>query len=80
MIETFEDEGAGLLSPIISPIIGIANGFNKMAEIAVILIELIVSILKMIPVIFSPDKLINDVIYAVTNGITSIIGMFFGSF
>ena len=80
MIETFEDEGGGVLAPIISPIIGIANGFTKLAEIAVILIKLIGDILKMIPVIFSPDKLINDVLSGVINGLTSVMGMFFGSF
>ena len=80
MIETFEDEGGGFLAPIISPIIGIANGFNKMAELAVTMIEILVNLLKMIPNIFSPDKLINDVIYGITHGITSFLGMVFGSF
>ena len=73
IIEPFEDKGGGFLKPIISPIIAISKGFVKMAEIAGILVKLIADVLAMIPAIFSPDKLINDIIYAMSLGITSMI-------
>jgi hypothetical protein len=74
MIETFEDEGGGIFEPIVAPIVGIAKGFVKMGEIAVMLVELVIKVIATIPSIFNPDKLINDVLYGVTNGITSMFG------
>ena len=72
MIETFEDDGAGIFAPIISPIVGIAKGFVKMGELAVSLVDLIIKVVATIPTIFNPDKLINDVLYGVSNGIPSM--------
>ena len=37
-----------------------------------------VNVMELIPNVFSPDKLINDVIYGVTEGIKTMISTFFG--
>ena len=77
MIETFEDKG-GFLKPIISPLITIAKGFVYLAEFCKTLLGIFVNVLELIPQIFSPDKLINDIIYGVTEGIKTMIKALFG--
>jgi len=72
VIEYFEDEG-GLLAPIISPIIAIGKGFVALGEGALSLLEIFLELMKLIPNIFHPDKLINDIIYGVTTGFTTMI-------
>ena len=78
VVEYFEDEGGGLFEPIIGPIIGIAKGFVSMGELAGMIVTLFIDILKMIPTIFSPDKLLNDVIYGTVTGINSMLSALFG--
>ena len=77
MIETFEERG-GFLKPIISPIIAIGQGFLYLEEFCMTLLEVFVNVMELIPNVFSPDKLINDVIYGVTEGIKTMISTFFG--
>ena len=79
MIETFEDKG-GFLKPIVGPIIGIAKGIVQLGELAVMLVEIFINVIMMIPNIFQPDKLINDIIYAVMTGISTMTSAFFGRF
>jgi hypothetical protein len=71
--EHFEDTGGGIFAPIIAPIKAIANGFVKLGEIAGLLVEVVINIIKIIPNIFNPDKILNDVIYGTTMGINSMI-------
>ena len=77
MIETFEEKG-GFLKPIISPILAIAQGFLYLEEFCITLLGVFVNVMELIPNVFSPDKLINDVIYGVTEGIKTMISTFFG--
>ena len=78
MIETFKDKG-GFLKPIIGPIIGIAKAFTYIGEFCTTLIGIFVNILELIPNIFSPDKLINDIIYGITEGIKTMFSSLMGS-
>ena len=73
MIERFEDTGGGIFAPIVGPIKNIANGIVKLGEMCGLLVEVFISIMKLIPNIFRPDKLINDIIYGTTMGINSLI-------
>ena len=75
--EYFEDEGGGIFEPILGPIIGIAKGFISLGEICGTLVQLLIDVIKMIPTIFSPDKLLNDVIYGSITGITSMFTALF---
>ena len=68
MIETFEEKG-GFLKPIISPIIAIAKGFTYLEEFCMTLLGIFVNVMELIPQVFAPDKLINDIIYGITEGI-----------
>ncbi len=77
MKEYFEDNGGGIFSPIISPIISIATGFVSLGELAGILVKVLVDIIKLAATIFSPDKLLNDIIYGSITGITSMITAIF---
>ena len=80
MIETFEDDGAGIFAPIVAPIVGIAKGFVLMGEMAVTIVELVIKMIKIIPNVFNPDKLINDIIFGVTQGINSLLTGFMNQF
>jgi hypothetical protein len=80
MIETFEDDGAGIFAPIVAPIVGIAKGFVLMGEMAVTIVELVIKMIKIIPNVFNPDKLLNDVIFGVTQGINSLLTGFMNQF
>jgi hypothetical protein len=73
MMEHFEDMGGGIFAPIVGPIKNIANGIVKVGEMCGLLVEVFISIMKLIPNIFKPDKLLNDIIYGVTMGINSMI-------
>ena len=78
MKEYFEDKGGGIFSPIISPIINIAKGFVSLGEMAGTLVKLVIDVIKMIPSIFDPDKLLNGVIYGTINGLTNMFKALFG--
>ena len=71
--EHFEDTGGGIFAPIIAPIKAIANGIVKLGEIAGLLVDVVINIIKLIPTILNPDKLLNDVIYGTTMGINSML-------
>ena len=71
--EHFEDTGGGIFGPIIAPIKAIASGIANLGEMAGLLVEVIINIIKLIPNIFNPNKLLNDVIYGTTIGINSMI-------
>ena len=77
MKEYFEDNGGGIFSPIVSPIISIAKVFVSIGEIVGKILEVFVLIFKLIPSILSPEKLLNDVIYGSITGLTSTITAIF---
>ena len=61
-----------ILAPILKPV-------RKMLEIIIIIfglvgkfIELLVNVVEIIPLIFDPPKLIDDVLFAITNSISTI--------
>lgn len=70
-----------ILEPIFSPIL---NPFKDMILAIIDILALVLELLKIIPkiielatTIFSPDKLLNDVIYGSITGITSMITAIF---
>ena len=71
--EHFEDTGGGIFAPIIAPIKAIANGIVKLGEISGLLVDVVINIIKLIPTILNPDKLLNDIIYGTTMGINSML-------
>lgn len=69
------DAFQGLLEPIIS----IGKGFVQIFDIIVILIELLVNAIQLIPLIFDPAKLIDDIMFGITYGINTAMGGVMGS-
>ena len=67
----------GFIDILIDMLTGMYNLLTSVGGLVEDIIGIIVNILEMIPNIFSPDKLINDVLSGIINGITSVIGMFF---
>lgn len=70
-----------ILEPIFAPIL---NPFKDMilaiVDIGALVIEVIAlfpKVLKMIPALFSPDKLLNDIIYGTINGINGMLSALF---
>ena len=63
-----------IFKPIIRPVISISKGFLKMMEFTEIIIEIFGKTIEAAFSIFNPDKLINDVLYGVTRGITRMFG------
>jgi len=68
-----------VLRPIIKPFKDIGIAVISILELVLELIMLIPKILELIINIFSPDKLINDIIYGITQGIQMMFSSFFGS-
>ena len=71
-----------ILEPIFAPIL---NPFKDMILAIVDIVLLVLEVIKLIPkileaivTIFSPDKLLNDVIYGSITGINSMISFLFG--
>ena len=65
-----------IFGPIIAPFEAITKAVIGLVELIFDLVELFINLIEMIPAIFSPDKLINDIIYAMSLGITSMIEIF----
>ena len=61
-----------IFKPIISPVIVISKAFLKMYEFTVLILEIFGKTIEAALNIFNPDKLINDVLYGITHGITSM--------
>ena len=71
-----------ILEPIFAPIL---NPFKDMILAIVDIVLLVLEVIKLIPkileaivTIFSPDKLLNDVIYGTVTGINSMLSALFG--
>ena len=63
---------ADIFEPILSPIIDIGKGFVKLGEIVMKLLDIFGKIMKAIPNIFEPSKLIDDILYGVSYGINRV--------
>ena len=63
----------GFIDLLIKLITGMADLFMNIGTLVNDLISIIVNILELIPAIFDPDKLLNDVIYGAMTGITGMI-------
>ena len=74
-IEHFEDEW-NIFEPIVSPIITIGKVFVSLQEASKQILNIFVKIIDIIMSLFQPDKLINDIIYGFTTGITTMITSF----
>jgi len=61
------------LRPILSPIYDVVETIVKAAMLVIELLELMFHVLEMIPIVFDPPRLINDILYAVTTSITTIL-------
>ena len=73
LIETFYSP-FDIFKPIFGPIKAIATGFVKMLELTELILEIFGKTIEAAFTIFNPDKLINDVLYGVTHGITRMFG------
>ena len=67
-----------VLAPIVKPFFDIGMAVVGIVELIVELALLVPKILELIINIFSPDKIINDIIYGVTEGISSMLRSLFG--
>ena len=63
----------GILGPIITPILDILKAVIGFAKLLYDVIMLMFKMLEMIPLIFDPPKLIDDVIFAVSYSINTVI-------
>ena len=68
VMEIFE----AIFAPILNPFKDIILAVVSLVELLFEIIALFFKVIKIIPTIFKPDKLINDVLYGTTNGITSM--------
>ena len=68
----------GIVDVIVKLLSGIVNLFKSLGGLITDLLGIIMNILELIPQIFSPDKLINDIIYGIIYGITSMLSSLFG--
>jgi hypothetical protein len=63
----------GFIDLLIDLVTGMADLFMNLGTLVEDIIRVVVNILELAPVIFSPDKLLNDVIYGSITGLTSMI-------
>jgi len=64
----------GFIDLLINLLTGMFDLLKNLGMLIEELIGIIINVMELIPNIFNPDKLINDVLYGVTNGITSMFG------
>ena len=69
-----EHFGVNIFGGIIDPIFAIARGFIGIGKIISQIAEIFFYVMKLIPLIFDPPKLIDDVIFAISHSINTIIG------
>ena len=68
----------GIVDLLVKLLSGMADLFTNLGGLLTDLIGIVMNILELIPNVFSPDKLINDVIYGIIQGITSMLSTLFG--
>ena len=69
-----------VFSPILTPLKDIALAAIGILELVIEIVKLIPNILELLITIFQPDRLINDIIYAIMTGISTMTGALFGKF
>jgi hypothetical protein len=62
-----------IFKPIIDPFKNMINAIVGIADLILQIILLLPKLVELITNIFTPDKLINDIIYGVTTGFTTMI-------
>ena len=68
-----EHFGVNIFGAILSPIFTIARVFIGLGKVIIELADLFVKVMKMIPLIFDPPKLIDDIIFAIGYSINTMI-------
>ena len=68
----------GIVDVIVKLLTAIVALFKNLGGLITDLIGIIMNILELIPQVFSPDKLINDIIYGIIKGITSMLSTLMG--
>ena len=79
LMNTVEHFGLDIFSGLVSPIFAIGKGFLQVFELVKKLAEIIVHVIEMIPVIFDPPKLVDDILFALTNSISTVTDYFMKS-
>ena len=64
----------GLIDTIVSMLKGIINMFIGLFKIIAVFFELFISVMKIVPIIFDPPRLMDDILFAVTFSINKIFG------
>ena len=67
------------LDPILSPLRDIIRTFISMILLLENLVGIFISVMKAIPTIFEPSKLIDDILYGISYGITKVFSGLFSS-
>ena len=70
----------GFIDILINTLTGLLDLFKSLGFLVTTLIDIFISVIEMLPNIFQPDKLINDIIYAIMTGISTMTGALFGKF
>ena len=68
----------GIIDVIVKLLTGIVKLFKNLGGLITDLLGIIMNVLELIPQIFSPDKIINDIIYGIIKGITSMLSTLMG--
>ena len=68
-----EHFGLGVFTGLFEPIFTIGKAFVKMLSVIVKIFEMLYHVLEMIPVVFDPPRLVNDILFAITTSITTIL-------
>ena len=61
-----------MFDAIFSPLFDIGKGFLKMLEVVLKILEIFGKIMEAVPSIFEPSKLIDDILYGISFGITQV--------
>ena len=68
-----------IFQDLLDPIIAIGKGFLQIFDVIAKLAEVLAKALAMIPIIFDPSRLIDDIMYGVTYGINTVMSGAMGS-
>jgi len=73
----YSNLNGGFIDILIDLVVGMADLLSNIGGLVEEVIMLFINILELIPTIFSPDKLLNDVIYGTVTGINSMLTALF---
>ena len=69
----------GIVDVLVKMLTGVVKLFLNLESLVTDLLGIVLNILEMIPNIFSPDRLINDIIYGINEGIKSLLSSLIGN-